>query len=346
MNIDLVIAIAGVLLLLCVFANKLSDKVGIPSLLLFLALGMLAGIDGPGGINFQDSRLTNYIGTMALMFILFNGGLLTNWSSVKPELFRGSLLATAGVFLTALFLFLGSYYLLRIPFEISLLLSVIVSSTDAPAVFTAMRNSNIRLPQKLKSLLEFESASNDPTAVFLSVAAIAYLTHPQISVAFFASFFVKQMFIGVVFGLLLGKVAVYILQTSHLPYPGLYPVYGVATVFLIYSLTQLAGGSGYLAVYIAGIIVGNTAFLYRRHLIRFNDSIAWIMQISMFLILGLLVNPHELVEVMPVGFACTLFLMFVARPLAVYLCLYKSNFNLKEQTLIGWAGLKLSLIHI
>lgn len=141
MNIDIYIAVTGFLLLLCVFANKLSDRFGIPSLLLFLALGMMAGIDGPGGINFQDSRLTNYIGTIALMFILFNGGLLTNWNSVRNELFRGTLLATVGVFLTALFLFLPAYYLLRLPLEISLLLSVIVSSTDAPAVFAAMRTS-------------------------------------------------------------------------------------------------------------------------------------------------------------------------------------------------------------
>ena len=201
MNIDIYIAVTGFLLLLCVFANKLSDRFGIPSLLLFLALGMMAGIDGPGGINFQDSRLTNYIGTIALMFILFNGGLLTNWNSVRNELFRGTLLATVGVFLTALFLFLPAYYLLRLPLEISLLLSVIVSSTDAPAVFAAMRTSKIRISPKLKSLLEFESASNDPMAVFLSMAALAYLTQPEMQVGELGSFFVRQMSVGIIFGM-------------------------------------------------------------------------------------------------------------------------------------------------
>lgn len=340
MNIDVYIAVSGLLLMLCVFANKLSDKVGIPALLLFLGIGILTGVDGIGRINFQDSRLTNYVGTVALIFILFNGGLYTNWNSVRSNIFRGSILATLGVALTALFLFIGAYYLLHIPFEIALLLSVIVSSTDAPAVFSAMRSFNITLPSKLKSLLEFESASNDPMAVFLSLAAITYLATPEFHISQVLGFFFNQMAIGIIFGLALGRMAVYLLQKSRLPYPGLYPVYGVSVVFLIYSLTQLVGGSGFLAVYIGGIIIGNIAFLYRRHLMRFIDSMAWIMQISMFLILGLLVNPHELLEVMPAAFGCTLFLMFIARPLAVFICLYKSRFNLKQQLLISWAGLK------
>ena len=210
-------------------------------------------------------------------------------------------------------MFCGAYFLIRLPFEISLLLSVIVSSTDAPAVFTVLRNSNICIDSRDKSLLELESASNDPMAVFLTMAALTMVTRPETAASELGLFFVRQMFIGVALGLALGRLAVYILQKSHIPYPGLYPVYGISSAFLVYSLTQLAGGSGILAVYIAGIIVGNSAFLYRRHLIRFNDSLSWIMQISMFLILGLLVNPHELIGVMPAGFACTLFLMFIAR---------------------------------
>lgn len=340
MGIDVYIAISGLLLMLCVFANKLSDKIGIPSLLVFLGIGMLTGVDGIGGINFQDSRLTNYVGTVALMFILFNGGLYTNWKSVSHEIFRGSILATLGVFLTALFLFISTYYIIRLPFEIALLLSVIVSSTDAPAVFSIMRNANIKLPQRLKSMLEFESASNDPMAVFLTLAAIAYIAQPETEPSALIGFFINQMAIGIIFGLALGRIAVYILQNAHLPYPGLYPVYGVSVVFLIYSITQLVGGSGILALYISGIIVGNIAFLYRRHLMRFIDSLAWIMQISMFLILGLLVNPHELGAIAPTGIACTILLIFIARPLAVYICLFRSRFKYPEQTLISWAGLK------
>ena len=340
MNLDIYIAVAGFLLLLCVFANKLSDRFGIPSLLLFLALGMLAGVDGLGRISFQDSRLTNYVGTVALIFILFNGGLITNWNNVKNEIIRGSILSTFGVFLTAMFLFVGAYFIIGLSFEVSLLLSAIVSSTDAPAVFSAMRSANLQLSPKLKSLLEFESASNDPMAVFLSVAAISYINNPQIGITNLSLIFVNQILFGTLLGFIFGRIATYILQNARLPYPGLYPVYGTSIAFLIYSLTQLLGGSGFLAVYIAGIIIGNSVFLYRRHLIRFNDSLAWIMQISMFLILGLLVNPHELVAVMPVGFACTVFLIFIARPLAVFICLHRGNFNYKEQLLISWAGLK------
>ncbi len=340
MNLNIYIAIAGVLLLLCVYANKISDRFGIPSLLFFLAVGMLAGVDGPGGINFQDSRLTNYVGTVALIFILFNGGIYTSWNTVKSQLFRGGLLATIGVVLTALFLFIGAYYIIGLPLEIALLLSAIVSSTDAPAVFAAMRHSNLYLPGRLKSILEFESASNDPMAIFLSIAAITWINNPETGTGPLIAFFIQQMSIGIIFALALGRLAVYLLQNSCLPYPGLYPVYGISIVFLIYSLTQLAGGSGFIAVYIAGIMIGNNAFLYRRHLMRFIDSLSWIMQISMFLVLGLLVNPHELISVMPAGFACALFLMFIARPLAVFGCLVKSGFSWQEQVFISWAGFK------
>jgi len=340
MNIDIYFAVSGFLLLLCVFANKVSDRFGIPSLLLFLGLGMLTGVDGIGKINFQDSRLTNYVGTLALIFILFNGGLMTKWNNVRPILLRGSLLATAGVFLTALFLFIGAYYVIKLPFEIALLLSVIVSSTDAPAVFSALRSSGICINTRDKSLIEFESASNDPMAVFLTMAALAAITEPQISANFFIGFFLRQMFIGVILGIALGRLAAYVLQKARIPYQGLYPVYGISVAFLIYSLTQLSGGSGIMAVYIGGIVVGNSAFLYRRHFMRFNDSLAWIMQICMFLMLGLLVNPHELTSVMPAGFACALFLMIIARPAAVFICLFRSEYTLKDQLIISCAGLK------
>ncbi len=340
MNIDVYFAVAGFLLLLCVFANKVSDRFGIPSLLLFLGLGMLTGVDGIGKINFQDSRLTNYVGTLALIFILFNGGLMTKWNNVRPVLLRGGILATVGVFLTAVFLFLGAHYLIKLPFEISLLLSVIVSSTDAPAVFSALRSSGICINTRDKSLIEFESASNDPMAVFLTMAALTAITEPEISINFFLGFFLRQMFIGIILGIALGRLAVYALQKAHIPYHGLYPVYGIGVAFLIYSLTQLSGGSGIMAVYIGGIIIGNSAFLYRRHLMRFNDSLAWIMQICMFLMLGLLVNPHELTSVMPVGFACSLFLMLIARPLAVFICLWQSDYSFTNQLIICCAGMK------
>lgn len=340
MNLDPLLAVAGFLLMLCVFANKISDRFGIPSLLLFLGLGMLAGVDGPGGIDFHDSRLTNYIGTVALAFILFSGGLDTKWKSVRPIVIRGSILSTLGVFLTAVFLYIFTRYILHLSFEISLLLSVIVSSTDAPAVFSILRSHNLHVRHDLKAILEFESGSNDPMAVFLSMGAISILSSPSISYLGIFGDFVLQMALGLGFGLLFGYIAAKILCRFMLPYQGLYPVFGIALVFLTYSLTQMMHGNGFLAVYLCGIMMGNNSYLYRRHFIRFQDSLAWIMQISMFLILGLLVNPNELPSVMPIGLACTLFLIFAARPLAVFICLYRSQFTIKDQIFIGWAGFK------
>lgn len=340
MRLEILLGISGLLLFLCVFANKISDKYGIPSLLLFLAMGMLAGSDGIGKIQFQNARLANYIGTIALIFILYSGGLETKWNSIKPILLRGCILSTLGVFLTAAFLFIFSHYIVGLSMEISLLLSVIVSSTDAPAVFAVLRHQKVQLQNNLKSVLEFESGSNDPMAVFLSTAAITMLNTPEVNLLQFIATFVLQMSLGTAAGLLFGRTAVYILKKWSLPYQGLYPVYGISVTLLTFSITQLINGNGFLAVYLCGIVMGNNPFILRRHLIRFNDALAWIMQISMFLILGLLVNPRELGNVVGVSFACTLLLMFAARPLAVYISLFKSSFNNKEKLLISWAGLK------
>ncbi len=340
MSLDVLLGIAGFLLLLCVFANKISARFGIPSLLLFLGLGMLAGSDGIGGIQFQNSRLTNYVGTVALIFILYSGGLDTKWTSIKPILFRGAALSTLGVFLTAFFLFIFSRYIIRLDFEVALLLSVIVSSTDAPAVFSILRSQNMRLKDNLQSLLEFESGSNDPMAVFLSMGAISILSSPVFNAGEFIVMFILQMSLGIALGLIFGKAGTIFIKRWTLPYQGLYPVYGISVILLTFSLTQLIGGNGFLAVYLCGIVMGNSPFNYRRQFIKFNDAMAWIMQISMFLILGLLVNPRELGEVMGVSFACTLLLMFAARPLAVYISLIRSNFTNNEKILISWAGLK------
>ena len=340
MSLEALLAISGFLLMLCVFTNKITDNFGIPSLLLFLGLGMLAGSDGPGGIEFNNSRLTNYIGTVALAFILFSGGLGTRWQQVRPILARGSLLSTLGVLLTAVFMYFFSYYILRQSFEISLLLSVIISSTDAPAVFFFFCSHNLSVPARLLCVLEFECGSNDPMAVFLSMGAMAVISSGEWNLIGLTGDFLLQMFLGTALGMLSGYLASKTLRRWMFSYQGLYPVFGVALVLLTYSLTQMLGGNGFLAVYLCGIIMGNTGYMYRRHFIRFQESLVWIMQISMFLILGLLVFPHELSSVMPVSLACTLFLIIIARPLAVFICLYRSGFSLPEQIFISWAGFK------
>lgn len=338
MNINIYLALAGSLLLLSVFVNQISDKFGIPSLLLFLGLGMLAG--ALGNLDFCSSTLTNHLGTVALVFILFNGGLLTSWKTARDNIWRGIALSTLGVFITAACLFIGCYYLLKLPLEVSLLISTIASSTDAPAVFSLLKMSQICLKSKVRSILEFESASNDPAAVLLTTAAIAYLTKPIVNFSWASDFFLKQILVGLAAGVLLGFLAQYILRRLKLPFLGLYPVFSISTALLAYSLPQLLGGSGYLSVYICGIFIGNSAFLYRRNFLRFNDSLNWIMQISMFLLLGLLVRPEDFYQITGIGLGISLLLILVARPLAVFVCLFKSEFNFSQQVLIAWAGLK------
>jgi len=340
MQLESLMVLVGIMLLASVFANRLSVILGIPGLLLFICIGMLAGNDGIGAIQFYNSEATNQFGMIALAFILFSGGLDTRWESVRPVLFRGTLLATAGVMLTALFLFVCAYYVLAMPLEAALLLSVIVSSTDAPAVFMIMKNQRYPLRGSLRPLLEFESGSNDPMAVLLSIMAMRLLETDQVAWPEVFKIFSMQLGIGVFMGIGVGKVAVYILRRYCIGNFGLYTVFGIAVVLLGFGFTQLLGGSGFLAVYICGIVLRNSPFLYRRSLIRFHDSVAWIMQIFIFLLLGLLVNPNELPGVFPVSVGCAFSMIFIARPLAVYICLIRSKYNFKEKFFISWAGLK------
>ncbi len=341
MKLEILMALGGVLLLMCVFANRISSKLGIPSLLVFLAVGMIAGSDG-AGIQFYSAELSNYIGSFALAFILFSGGLESGWPSIKSVLGRGTLLATVGVALTAVFMFVLSYYLLEMPFAIALLLSVILSSTDAPAVFNILRTNGLYLNNpKLKSVLEYESGSNDPMAVILSVGAIAYLTAgDSFSSLNLIVMLILQMGLGVVLGYGLGVLALAVLKKFSFVYQGLYPVFGVSVVCLIFSLTQLVGGSGYLALYIAGIVLGNASYPYKNPFIQFQSALSWVMQIMMFLTLGLFVNPKELGGLFGTALSATVCLIMIARPLAVFLCLAKSDYSRSEKLFISWAGLK------
>ena len=341
MQLEVFMSLIGLLLLMCVFANRISSKLGIPSLLVFLAVGMIAGSDG-AGIQFYSAKLSNYIGSFALAFILFSGGLESSWSSIKSVLERGTLLATAGVALTAVIMFALSYYVLKMPFPTALLLGAILSSTDAPAVFNILRTNGLYLNNpKLKSLLEYESGSNDPMAVILSVGAITFLTAgDRFSVSQLLIMLLLQMGLGVVSGYGSGLCALAILKKFSFVYQGLYPVFGVSVVCLVFSVTQLIGGSGYLAIYIAGIVLGNAHYPYKNPFIQFQSALSWVMQILMFLTLGLFVNPKELGAVFGTALSATVCLVMIARPLAVFLCLAKSRYSRSEKLFVSWAGLK------
>ena len=331
---------SAVLLLLSLMASNASGRFGVPALLVFLVVGMLAGSDGPGGIYFDDPWLAQLIGVIALIFIIFAGGFDTQWKNVKPVLKPGLILATAGVLLTTLILSVIVLYLTDLSIKQSLLLGAIVSSTDAAAVFAVLRSRNVRLKESLKSLLEFESGSNDPMAVFLTILVTAIAVGEQKTVLDFIMMFVRQMSIGLIFGFAAGKLLIYLIRRISFDYEGLYPVLTMATVVLSYGITSSLGGSGILAVYIMGLVLAHADFAHKRTLLNFHEGLAWLMQIVMFLTLGLLVFPSQLPSIMFAGLAIAFALIFVARPLSVYLLLFKSKLANKEKILISWVGLR------
>lgn len=330
----------ALILLLSVLASKVSDRFGVPALVLFLALGMLAGSEGPGGIYFDDAALAQFLGAAALALILFSGGLDTSWRDVRPVLTYGLALATLGVLLTALAFGVFARLVLGLSLLEGLLLGSIVSSTDAAAVFSVLRSKNIRLKGQLKPLLELESGSNDPMAALLTVGFVQMLTQAELSPASLALLFGLQMPLGAATGLAIGKGIVVLVNRLRLGYEGLYPVLTLSLVLVTYSLTNLIGGNGFLAVYLAGILVGNHTFLHKRSLLRFHDGMAWLMQIAMFLTLGLLVFPSHLVAVIGPGLLAAAWLMFAARPLSVFLCLLPTTLTLREKLFVAWVGLR------
>ena len=340
-TIDLYLLVTAFLMLLSVVASKLSNTFGIPSLFIFLGLGMLAGSDGILGIEFDNVELAQNIGTLALIFILFGGGLDTVWKSIKPVLKNGLMLATFGVFLTAFFVALCVYTLLDFTFLESLLLGAIISSTDAAAVFAILRAKGISLRKRLSPLLELESGSNDPMAIFLTVAILQIIMLPETSsTAEWIFMFFLQFFIGGLLGYLFGYLLPIILNRIHLSFYGLYPVFTIAWILLLFSSTSLLEGNGFLAVYIAGIVANTREFVHKKNLVGFHDGLSWIMQIAVFLALGLLVFPSELPDVALSGLAIALWLMFIARPAGVFLSTMFSSFSFKEKAFISWVGLR------
>lgn len=336
----LAMAAAAALVLVGVVASKLSARSGIPALLLFLAIGMLAGSDGPGGVGFDDFDLAQSLGIVALAFILFDGGLSTEWASVRPVVRDGLILATAGVAATALIVGWAASVALGISLTAGLLLGAIVSSTDAAAVFSVLRSRNASLKGNVGPLLELESGSNDPMAVFLTLGFLQLLTEPGTSVLSLIPLFVLQMAVGAAMGLGVAWVAVAVINRARLEYDGLYPVVTVAVVLLAYGATALLGGSGFLAVYIAGLRMGNADFVHKRGLVGFHDAIAWLSQISMFLVLGLLVFPARLPGVAARALLVAAVLVLVARPMAVFVALAPSRLAKREKLLVSWVGLR------
>ncbi|MFA7570150.1 MAG: potassium/proton antiporter [Sulfurimonadaceae bacterium] len=338
---EIYILITAFLMLLSVVSSKLSNTFGVPALFIFLGLGMLAGSDGILGIAFDNYSIAQNIGTLALIFILFGGGFDTAWKAVKPVLKEGIILATLGVLLTALVVAVGVYYLFDFTFLEAMLLGAIISSTDAAAVFAILRSKGIALKKRLGPLLELESGSNDPMAIFLTVTILQMLLLPQeATMSQWLIQFFLQFIIGGVFGFGFGFVLPHILNRIHLSYYGLYPVFTIGWVLLLFASSSMLGGNGFLAVYLAGIVANTKEFVHKKNLVGFHDGLSWIMQIAVFLTLGLLVFPSELPDVAFQGLAVALLLMFVARPAGVFISLMFSSFSIREKTFISWVGLR------
>jgi cell volume regulation protein A len=335
-----ILLIGSILLLLSILASKTTGKLGVPALIIFLVIGMLAGSDGIGGIHFDDPQLTQSLGVIALTFILFSGGLETKWESVKPVLWQGVTLSTLGVLFTAIALGLFISFISDFTLTEGLLIGAIVSSTDAAAVFSILRSKSIGLKGNLRPLLELESGSNDPMAYFLTIGITSILVHKDTSFSSLIPLFFQQMAIGTVAGFLLGKAMTWTLNKINLDYDGLYPVLTLAMIFFTYSITTFLNGNGFLAVYLSAIILGNQNFIHKKSIMRFYDGQAWLMQIVMFLTLGLLVFPKQVMPFIGTGLIIALFLMFVARPLAVFLCLLPFKTNNRERLLVSWVGLR------
>lgn len=338
--VDTVIFTTGILLLLGIASSKISARLGVPVLVLFLVLGMLAGSEGIGGVEFTNNQLAHAIGTVALAMILFDGGLSTSLTAVRVAWKPSALLATWGVLITAAITGIAAAWILDISLLHGMLLGSIVGSTDAAAVFSVLRSGGVSLPKRIAAVLEVESASNDPMAVFLTVGCIEVLLGKITVGPGLLGFFAAQMLIGAGCGIFCGFLAGWVVNRIELGAAGLYPVLVSAFCLLTFGLAAHLGGSGFLGVYLAGIIIGNRPLVFHRGIRLFHDAMAWLSQIVMFVVLGLLCSPSRLLDVAGKGLLISVVLIFIARPVAVLLSAFPFRFTGKELTFISWVGLK------
>lgn len=342
MNIEVgnLLLVGSVLLLISIIAGKTTSRLGVPTLIFFLIVGILAGSEGIGGINFDNISIAQFIGITALNFILFSGGLDTNWQSIKPILWRGVALSTLGVFLTALTVGLFVHYVFGFTIWEGLLLGSIVSATDAAAVFSILRNKGVALKGYLRPVLELESGSNDPMAYFLTIALTGIVATGNASIAQLVPAFLKEFIVGGAIGFVMGKASVLLINNIKLETDGLYPVLTLGLAMFTYSVTHAVGGNGFLAIYLCAVVLGNSNIIHKRSLIKFYDGQAWLMQIILFLTLGLLVFPSRIVPLIGMGLFISAFLIFVARPIGVFVSLSFFKSNVRSKLFISWVGLR------
>jgi cell volume regulation protein A len=338
-SIAILIAVFGILMATSVLSSRLLERLGVPIVLLFIVLGMLAGSEGLGGIAFDDYHVAFQLGTIALILILFDGGLNTPLTSVRAAFLPAGILATFGVIGTAGMVALFGR-ILGLTWRESLLLGAIVSSTDAAAVFAVLRGAGLQLNRRVRTTLEIESSVNDPMAVILTVAVIQGIVGDAPDWRWMLVSVPMQLVIGLLIGLACGWLTRVLLQRVRLTTSGLYPVLTLGLAFVAFGAATLAQGSGIMAVYTAAVVLGNGHIPYRAGLTRVHDGLAWLSQIAMFVMMGLLVFPSQLLPVAGQGLGIALFLAFIGRPLVVALCLLPFGFPAKEVVYMGWVGLR------
>ena len=343
-----ILLLGSILIATSILISKSGYRLGIPTLLLFLLVGMAFGSDGLG-ISFDNASDAQFIGMIALSIILFTGGMDTKISEIRPVLFQGIVLSTAGValttLLTGLFIYFTSAYTslsIALPLTTSLLLAATMSSTDSASVFNLLRSQRMNLKQNLRPLLELESGSNDPMAYMLTIALIEVISSgSSLNIGAVAFDLVTQFAVGALMGYGFARITVWIINKLNLPNSSLYPIMLLSMVLITFTVTDMAHGNGYLATYIMGIVVGNTRLAFRKEVNTFMNGMTWLFQIIMFLTLGLLVNPHEMLDVIWEALLIGGFMMLVARPLSVVACLLPfKGLSGKARIFVSWVGLR------
>jgi cell volume regulation protein A len=332
------ILVAGVLLAAGIAGALLADQVRVPALLLFLGLGMLAGSEGIGDIHFANYDLARTLGTIALVLILFEGGLSSGWSEIRPVLGTAASLATLGTLATALLAGVASKWIFGLSWLEGMIVGSAIAATDSAAIFAVLRNST--LEKRLARSLEGESGMNDPVALLLVIGFIEWIQQPNYGAADMVGLIALKIAVGIVVGLALGKLAVWVLDRIELPSDGIYPVATIAAAALAYGVSEVAHGSGLLAVYLTALALGSARIPAKRSVISFHEGLGWVSQIGLFILLGVLVFPGDLGSVAAKGLALSAVLIFVARPLATFLATALTSFNVREKVMLGWAGLR------
>jgi potassium/hydrogen antiporter len=332
------ILVAGALLAAGIVGALLADRIRIPGLLLFLGLGMLAGSEGIGGIEFNDPELARTLGTIALILILFEGGLTAGWSEIRPVLGTAASLATIGTAVTAVVAGLAAKWIFDLSTLEGMLVGAAIAATDSAAIFAVLRRST--LEKRLARSLEGESGMNDPVALLLVIGFIEWIQEPGYGLPDMAGLLVLKLALGAAIGVAVGRLAVAGLNRVQMPTDGIYPVATIAIAGLVYGLAEVAHGSGLLAVYLTALALGSGSIPARRTIVAFHEGVGWVAQIGLFILLGLLVFPSTLGDVALEGLALSAALIFIARPLAAFLATLFAPLNLREQAMLGWAGLR------